>query len=60
MRTWGFPGGSVVSNLPAMQETWVQSLGWEDPPPPPEKEMVTQHSCLENPINRGAWVGYSP
>ena len=21
----------VVKNLPAMQETWVQSLGWEDP-----------------------------
>ena len=21
-----------VKNLPAMQETWVQSLGWEDPP----------------------------
>ena len=20
---WGFPGGSVVKNLPAMQETWV-------------------------------------
>ena len=32
MRTWGFPGGSVVNNLPAMQETWVQSLGWEDLP----------------------------
>ena len=30
----GFPGGSVVTNLPAMQETeekWVQSLGREDP-----------------------------
>ena len=24
----GFPGGSVVKNLPAMQETQVQSLGW--------------------------------
>ena len=22
----------LVKNLPAMQETWVQSLGWEDPP----------------------------
>ena len=21
----------MVKNLPAMQETWVQSLGWEDP-----------------------------
>ena len=27
----GFPGGIVVKNLPAMQETRVQSLGWEDP-----------------------------
>ena len=26
----GFPGGSAVKNLPAMQETWVLSLGWED------------------------------
>ena len=25
------PGGSVVKNLLQMQETWVQSLGWEDP-----------------------------
>ena len=27
----GFPGGSVVKNLPAVQETQVQSLGGEDP-----------------------------
>ena len=26
----GFPGGSAVKNPPAMQETWVQFLGWED------------------------------
>ena len=26
-----FPGGSAVKNTPARQETWVQSLGWEDP-----------------------------
>ena len=25
-----FPGGSDDKNLPTMQETWVQSLGWED------------------------------
>ena len=34
----GFPGGSAVKNPPAMQETWVQSLGWADPL---EKEMAT-------------------
>ena len=31
----GFPGGSGSSAgrlPPAMQETWVPSLGWEDPP----------------------------
>ena len=33
----------VVNNLPAMQETWVQSLGQEDPL---EKEMVTHSSIL--------------
>ena len=27
----GFPGGQMVKNPPAMRETWVQSLGWEDP-----------------------------
>ena len=34
MANVGFPGGSVVKNLPVMQEmweTWVWSLDWEDP-----------------------------
>ena len=31
----------MVENLPAMQETWVQSLGWEDPL---EKGMATHFS----------------
>ena len=26
-----FPGGPVINNLSAMQETWLQSLGQEDP-----------------------------
>ena len=40
----GFPGGSVVKNLPANgQEMWVQSLGWEDPQ---EKEMATRSSIF--------------
>ena len=33
----------TLKNLPAMQETWVQSLGWEDPL---EKEMATHSSIL--------------
>ena len=35
--------GSVAKNLPAVQETWVQSLGGEDPL---EKEMATHSSIL--------------
>ena len=38
----GFPGGTVVKNLPALQETWDLSLGREDPL---EKEMAT-HSNI--------------
>ena len=33
----------MVKHLPAMWETWVQSLGWEDPL---EKEMATRSSTL--------------
>ena len=39
----GFPGGTAVKNLSAMQETWVLSLGWEDPL---EQEMATHSSIL--------------
>ena len=35
---WGFPVGLAVQNLPAIQETWVQSLGWEASL---EEEMAT-------------------
>ena len=37
-----------------MQETWVQSLGWEDTP---EKEVATHSNILamENSVDRGAW-----
>ena len=44
----------MVKNLLAMQEMQVQSLGWEDPL---EKKMASplQYSCLENPMDRGAW-----
>ena len=33
----------MVKNLPTMQETWVPSLGWEDPL---EKEMATHSNIL--------------
>ena len=44
----------TVKNLPAVQETQVQSLGWEDPL---GKEMATRSNILawKNPMDRGAW-----
>ena len=29
--SWASLAAQIVKNLPAMQETWVRSLGWEDP-----------------------------
>ena len=44
----------MVKRLPATQETWVQSLGWEDPL---EEGMATHSSILawRIPMDRGAW-----
>ena len=46
----------LVKNLPAMPETWVQSLGWEDPL---EEGMATSSSIPAWRIlmDRGAWRG---
>ena len=49
----------TIKNLPAMQETQIQALGWEDPL---EKGMAThssQYSWLENPMDRGTWRAIS-
>ena len=44
----------MEKNPPAMQETWVQSLGWEDPL---EDGMATLYGILawRIPMDRGAW-----
>ena len=48
----------MVKNLPAMQETSVQSLGWEDPL---EKEMATTPLFMpEESHGQRSLVGYSP
>ena len=39
----GFPDNSAGKNPPAMQETWVLSLGWEDPL---EEEIATNSSIF--------------
>ena len=41
--SWAFLVAQLVKNLPAMRETWVQSLGWKDPL---EKGMATHSSIL--------------
>ena len=58
---WGFPGGSAVKNLPAMQEPQemrIRSLGQEDP----LKKVMATHSIIL--VWRIPWTeepgGYSP
>ena len=44
----------MVKNLPAMRETWVRSLGWEDA----LEEILATHSSIlvwRIPTDRGAW-----
>ena len=50
----GFLGAQMVKSLPAMQEIQVQSLGQEDSPGEGNGYPL-QYSCLENPMDRGAW-----
>ena len=52
--SWAFLVAKMVKNLPAIQETWVLSLGWEDPL---EEGMAARCSILawRIPMDRGAW-----
>ena len=57
--SWASLVVQTVKNPPAMQETWVQSLGQEDP----LKEVMATHSsifALENPHGQRSLLGYSP
>ena len=52
------PGGAslvaqMVKNLPAMQETWFRSLGWQGSLEKGDGYPL-HYSCLENPLDRGA------
>ena len=44
----------MVKHLPTIRETWVRSLGWEDPL---QKRMATHSSILvwRNLVDKGAW-----
>ena len=51
---WASLLAQTVKNPPAMRETWVPSLGWEDPL---EEGMATHSSILtwKIPMDRGTW-----
>ena len=51
---WSSLMAQTVKNLPGMQETQVQSLSQEDPLENRNGSSL-QNSCLENPMDRGAW-----
>ena len=51
---WASLVAQTVKNLPAVQETWVRSLGWEGPL---EEGMAAHSSILawRIPMDRGPW-----
>ena len=55
LHIWASLVAQTVKNLTAVQETWVQVLGWEDPLEKGMDGYPLQYSCLENSMNRGAW-----
>ena len=57
--SWAPLVAQMVKNPPALRETWVQSLVWENHL---EEGMATHCSILawRIPMDRGAWGGYSP
>ena len=64
--SWSFLVAQMVKNLPAMWETWVQSLGDTGSfsglgrSPGGGHDNPFQYSCLENPHGQRSLVGYSP
>ena len=54
---WASLVAQMVKNPPAMQESWVQSLGWEDPL---EEGMATHSSILPGESHEQRSLGYSP
>ena len=52
--TLGFPGGSVVKNLPSNTEDVSLIPGWRRSPGEGNSNPL-QYSCLGNPMDRGGW-----
>ena len=57
--SWASLVAQMVKNLPAIWETWVQPLRWEDRL---KEDMAThsKYSCLENLHGQRSLVGYTP
>ena len=60
---YGFPGGSVIENLPASAEDARDTVRFLCQKDPLEEEMEEeeilnpfQYSCLKNSVDRGAWI----
>ena len=54
LKPWASLVSQMVKNPPAMWETWIQSLGWEDP----LEEGIATHSSIlawRIPMDRGAF-----
>ena len=45
----------MVRNLPAVQQAWIQSLGYEDPLVKGMTGYPLQYSCSKNSMDSGAW-----
>ena len=56
--SWASLVAQMVKNTPAMRETWVQCLSWEESPGG-EHGNPLQYSCLENPHGQRSQVDYS-
>ena len=50
--SWASLVAQLVKNSPAMWETWVQSLGWEDPLEKGKATHSSRYSGLENSMNK--------
>ena len=55
MSLFAYLVAQMVENLPALQETQIQSLGREDPLDKGTSGNPLHYSCLENSMDRGAW-----
>ena len=57
--SWASLVTQLVKNSPTIRETWVRSVGWEDPLEVGHGNPL-HYPCLENPHGQRSLRGYSP